>query len=207
MRPPFRFAIIAGERIERGTQRKPVPYRSASEPSGAADPARRGRPSAARKRVSQTTRDSRARVARAAAACRAGSSPAGPVFPSALWPRSRRAKAMSRSCGCCGSHWCFAAIGSAVRLRRAKLEQLCALSSRRSRQCGRSVNVEFRRRRDAIRPRWPRQGAQLRARFSTFAIRSGTPNSLRQTSASTATPSRICSCEGLAKHSRSRLPE
>jgi DNA-binding XRE family transcriptional regulator len=48
--------------------------------------------------------------------------------------------------------------------------------------------------------------AQLRARFSTFAIRSGTPNSLRHTSASTATPSRICSCEGLAKHSRSRLP-
>ena len=49
--------------------------------------------------------------------------------------------------------------------------------------------------------------SQVRARFSTLAMRSGTPNSLRQTSASTATPSRICSCEGLAKHSRSRLPE
>src|SRR5205085_10289329 len=45
------------------------------------------------------------------------------------------------------------------------------------------------------------------ARFSTLALRVGTPNSLRQTSASTATPSRICSCEGLAKHSRTRLPE
>jgi hypothetical protein len=28
--------------------------------------------------------------------------------------------------------------------------------------------------------------------FSTLALRAGTPNSLRQTSASTATPSRIC---------------
>jgi 3,4-dihydroxyphenylacetate 2,3-dioxygenase len=33
---------------------------------------------------------------------------------------------------------------------------------------------------------WPQ------ARFSTLALRAGTPNSLRQTSASTATPSRIC---------------
>jgi hypothetical protein len=48
--------------------------------------------------------------------------------------------------------------------------------------------------------------AQARACFSTFALLAGTPNSLRQTSASTATPSRICSCEGLAKHSRRRLP-
>ena len=48
--------------------------------------------------------------------------------------------------------------------------------------------------------------AYPRACFSTFALLAGTPNSLRQTSASTATPSRICWCEGLAKHSRNRLP-
>src|SRR6185437_1545872 len=36
---------------------------------------------------------------------------------------------------------------------------------------------------------------------STLALRAGTPNSLRQTSASTAIPSRISSCVGLAKHS------
>ena len=47
---------------------------------------------------------------------------------------------------------------------------------------------------------------QLDARFSTLALRAGTPNSLRHTSASTAMPSRICSCDGLAKHSRNRLP-
>ena len=39
----------------------------------------------------------------------------------------------------------------------------------------------------------------------TLAMRSGTPNSRRQTSASVATPARIASCEGLAKHSRVRL--
>ena len=49
--------------------------------------------------------------------------------------------------------------------------------------------------------------ASAYARFSTFALRSGTPNSRRQTSASTATPSRICSTEGLAKQSRRRLLE
>src|ERR1700737_571951 len=46
----------------------------------------------------------------------------------------------------------------------------------------------------------------VRAPASTFAILAGTPNSLLHTSASTATPSRICWCDGLAKHSRSRLP-
>jgi len=40
---------------------------------------------------------------------------------------------------------------------------------------------------------------------STFALRLGTPNSLRQTSASAATPSRISCTDGLAKHSRKRL--
>jgi hypothetical protein len=44
------------------------------------------------------------------------------------------------------------------------------------------------------------------ARFSTLALLAGTPNSLRQTSAKTATPSRICWCEGLAKHSLKRQP-
>src|SRR5258707_1129651 len=43
------------------------------------------------------------------------------------------------------------------------------------------------------------------ARFSTFALRAGTPNSLRQTSASAATPARMVSCEGCAKHNRIRL--
>ena len=47
----------------------------------------------------------------------------------------------------------------------------------------------------------------VRACFSTLALRDGTPNSLRQTSASTATPSRICWWEGLAKHNRNRQPE
>src|SRR6267378_6860282 len=49
-------------------------------------------------------------------------------------------------------------------------------------------------------------GIYARACFSTFAILAGTPNSLRHTSASAATPSRICSWDGLAKHSRNRLP-
>ena len=47
---------------------------------------------------------------------------------------------------------------------------------------------------------------QLRARVSHSRSLAGTPNCLRHTSASTATPSRICSRDGLAKHSRSRLP-
>jgi hypothetical protein len=40
---------------------------------------------------------------------------------------------------------------------------------------------------------------------ATFAILSGTPNSRRHTSASAATPWRISSAEGLAKHRRIRL--
>src|SRR6202161_3425538 len=40
---------------------------------------------------------------------------------------------------------------------------------------------------------------------STLAIRFGTPNSRRQTSASAATPARMASWDGLAKHSRVRL--
>src|SRR5436190_14017882 len=40
--------------------------------------------------------------------------------------------------------------------------------------------------------------------FSTFALLVGTPNSRRHTSARIATPSRICSCVGLAKQIRSR---
>jgi hypothetical protein len=48
---------------------------------------------------------------------------------------------------------------------------------------------------------------RLYARFSTFAILAGTPNSRRQISASTAMPSRICSVDGLAKQSRRRLLE
>src|SRR6202012_3414422 len=47
---------------------------------------------------------------------------------------------------------------------------------------------------------------QARPRFSTLALRAGTPDSRWHTSASPATPSRICSGEELAKHSRSRLP-
>ena len=43
------------------------------------------------------------------------------------------------------------------------------------------------------------------AAFSTLAIRLGTPNSRRQISASTATPSRMSACDGLPKHSRIRL--
>jgi hypothetical protein len=55
--------------------------------------------------------------------------------------------------------------------------------------------------------RGPRDGApHAGACVATLAIRAGTPNSLAQTSASTAMPSRISSWEGLAKHSRSRLP-
>ena len=46
-------------------------------------------------------------------------------------------------------------------------------------------------------PRW--RVTYARTCFSTFAILAGTPNSFRHTSASTATPSRIWSCEGLAK--------
>ena len=143
---------------------------SLSHTEASARPARRRDPARRRRRVCLTkasfSRSWETACARCAhcAACRAGNSRAAPACPSASWPRSKRAKATSRSCGCCGSRWCFAA---------------------------NSVSC------DRLSP-----SAQLRARFSTLAIRSGTPNSLRQTWASTATPSRICSCEGLAKHSR-----
>src|SRR6202030_889244 len=40
---------------------------------------------------------------------------------------------------------------------------------------------------------------------STLAIRFGTPNSRRQTSAKAATPARMASWDGLAKHNRVRL--
>src|SRR5262249_50819853 len=63
-------------------------------------------------------------------------------------------------------------------------------------------------RRERRRFAWGRRFVQperVRPRWSTFALRSGTPNSRWQTSASVATPWRIASAEGLAKQSRSRL--
>src|SRR4029453_6180253 len=97
MRRPFRFAIMAGERIELGTYRKPVRYRNAFEPSGPADPARRGRPSASRKRVSQATRDPRARDARAARHVTPGARPAIWSFRTLRGPdRGRQGQRLDR---------------------------------------------------------------------------------------------------------------
>ena len=109
---PLASRSLADERVERGAPREPIRHRSESAGGRVgAIPHRRRRPLAPRERVSYPAWRSGARGPRAARHVATGARAPVRLVGALSWPRSRPARAMSRSCGCCRSRACFAATG------------------------------------------------------------------------------------------------